>query len=591
MKRKTLTWALIVLALCAFLLSFSKIFSSADHYIGDLLYQKGNVASGKIVIIEIDEKSLQQLGSNPLEWDRKVFADLLEKLNKEKRPAVIGLDVIFAHEEDKESDEALIKAASADNVVTAGMYYYGNRLETKSDGSYHWETDAVIDAALPYEELAAVSDTGIVNLVADTDGKIRHILLTYKGFSEKEASFALRIAQKYCEYTGKQLVLPKNDHAYLDFTYKAGGYREKISFVDVLNGQYPASYFEDKIVLVGACASAMQDEYLTAISHNSAMYGVEVHANSIEMLLRGEYKYEVSDTAQRIVLLIALTIGVLVFSKADFSKMLICYIAMSVGYFLLCILADRFGQLLHPLWILSGITLLFIAGIAGRFVEETIRRRKLRERFERYVDPIVLKKILDNGEEGLELEGKETGITVLFVDICGFTSLSEKMDPKSVVAILNRYLEMVTACIMENGGTLDKFIGDCAMAFWNAPFEQEAPADKAVQAALQMCEGAKKLNEDLGFDLGFAIGIHTGKAIVGNIGSSKRLDFTAIGDTVNTASRLESLKIPGLTREGNIYISQELKDELKGEYDYEDLGDHSLKGKERPIRIYSVSKK
>ena len=141
---------------------------------------------------------------------------------------------------------------------------------------------------------------------------------------------------------------------------------------------------------------------------------------------------------------------------------------------------------------------------------------------------------------------------------------------------------------MQNGGTLDKFIGDCAMAFWNAPVEQDDPVMKAVHAGMDMISGADQLSKDLGFDLGFAVGIHCGEAIVGNIGSAKRMDFTAIGDTVNLASRLEGLKIPGLQREGNIYISQEVKDVLKGRIETEDLGDHIIKGKEKPVRVYAV---
>ena len=179
-------------------------------------------------------------------------------------------------------------------------------------------------------------------------------------------------------------------------------------------------------------------------------------------------------------------------------------------------------------------------------------------------------------------------MAVLFVDICGFTTLSEKVSPEKVVDILNHYLSMVSDCIMKNGGTLDKFIGDCAMAFWNAPYEQEDPLGKAIQAGFDMIAGAEKLNQELGFDLGFAIGINYGKAVIGNIGSTKRMDFTAIGDCVNTASRLESLKIPNEKREGKIYLSEEVYEMIKDRYEGKDLGEHSLKGKEKPVHIYAL---
>ena len=318
------------------------------------------------------------------------------------------------------------------------------------------------------------------------------------------------------------------------------------------------------------------------------MYGVEIHANSNDLLLRGEYKKEVPAALQRLILMTVLLISLWIDSCKGLKETIVCWLLFSAGWIVLCVLSYRFGYVLHPLWIPAGVSLLFVAGIASHYLLEAASRRKLRRQFERYVDPSVLKKILDLGEEGLEAEGKEREITVLFADICGFTSLSEKLESKEVVKILNHYLEMVSGCILDNGGTLDKFIGDCAMVFWNAPFEQNDPVDKAVKAALEMLEGVKKLNEELGFELGFAIGIHTGKAVVGNIGSMKRMDFTAIGDTVNTASRLESLKIEGLKREGNIYISQEVYEVVKGQYEPKDLGEHKLKGKEKPIHIYAI---
>ena len=583
---------LVMATLCglALFLSFLSFFQNADLYISDLLYQKGNLSLGQIVIIEIDEKSLEAYGSNPLAWDRIVFSDLLNKLygSKGNGPAVVGLDVIFAHKEKEESDALLAQAAEKGNVVTAGMYYYGNLLETNADGSYYWKKNGVIDEAMAYDELYNHSLTGIVNLNLDKDGIVRHFLLSYPGKVNKEASFAYQVAKLYCEEKGRELVLPKENAVYLDYTYPSGGYREKISLVDVLNDQYPLSYFEGKIVLIGACASSMQDEYLTAISRNKAMYGVEVHANCIELLLRGEYKKEVSSLLQRLILLAVLFVNVWINTFKGLKETILSGLLFSFGWLMICLLSYRFTYVLHPLWIPVGVSLLFIASVASHYFREAAARRKIRKQFERYVDPSVLKKILDNGEKELGLEGKECEIAVLFVDICGFTSLSEKLDSKKVVQILNRYLDMVSACILNNGGTLDKFIGDCAMAFWNAPFEQEDPIDLCLKAACEMLEQGQKLNEDLGFDLGFAIGIHAGKAIVGNIGSMKRMDFTAIGDTVNTASRLESLKIEGIKREGNIYISEEVYEMIKGRYEVQDLGEHKLKGKEKAIHIYAV---
>ena len=586
-NKKILTFIQVLICILCLFLSFSSFFARMDLFIADRLYQKGNISSGKIVIVQIDEDSLKELGSDPLSWDRKIYAKLIEKLN-ENGAAAIGIDVIFAHQKDRESDSELSLAASKGNVVTAGMYYYGNKLTTADDGSYRWEKDAVVDEAMPYEELRKQSVTGIVNLTDDIDGKVRHIALYYRGKEGKEASFALALADVYAQNKGIDLILPEKDDVYLEYTYGSGGYLEKISLADVLNDKYPASLFEGKIVLVGACAAAMQDEYLTAIDVNKAMYGVEIHANSIDLLLRGEYKREVSDTLQRILMTAVLLIGAAVYAFAGMRGMLgqlVISLCLSFG---VCLMAYRFGYLLHPLWIPFGAIVQFIAGVASRFVSEAALRKRLRDKFEQYVDPSVLKKIMASGGKDLDLQGKEADVAVLFVDICGFTTLSEKVSPEKVVGILNHYLSMVSDCIMKNGGTLDKFIGDCAMAFWNAPYEQEDPLGKAIQAGFDMIAGAEKLNQELGFDLGFAIGINYGKAVIGNIGSTKRMDFTAIGDCVNTASRLESLKIPNEKREGKIYLSEEVYEMIKDRYEGKDLGEHSLKGKEKPVHIYAL---
>ncbi|MBO7453129.1 MAG: adenylate/guanylate cyclase domain-containing protein, partial [Clostridiales bacterium] len=179
-------------------------------------------------------------------------------------------------------------------------------------------------------------------------------------------------------------------------------------------------------------------------------------------------------------------------------------------------------------------------------------------------------------------------IAVLFVDIRGFTSMSENMEPQEVVTILNRYLSMASDCITANEGTLDKFIGDAAMAFWGAPVPQEDSVYLAAKAAVAIVEGSKKISEDLknelNMDLNVGVGIHYGPAVVGNMGSVHRMDYTAIGDTVNTASRLES-NAP----KGTIYISRAVADKLEGRATFTSLGDSiKLKGKSEGFEVLTL---
>lgn len=207
--------------------------------------------------------------------------------------------------------------------------------------------------------------------------------------------------------------------------------------------------------------------------------------------------------------------------------------------------------------------------------------------FKRYVAPEIVDEIIRQGTDSLELGGHLCEIAVLFVDIRGFTSMSEVLKPTQVVEILNSYLTLTASCIMKHGGTLDKFIGDAAMAFWGAPLPQEDFVMNAARAAVDMAEGARALSEDLkerfGRTVSFGIGIHVGPAVVGNIGAEARMDYTAIGDTVNTASRLES-NAPG----GTIYISRAVAEALGGRIRTSFIGELKLKGKAEGFEVYNL---
>ena len=199
--------------------------------------------------------------------------------------------------------------------------------------------------------------------------------------------------------------------------------------------------------------------------------------------------------------------------------------------------------------------------------------------FQRYVAPEIVHELLKEGTDASALGGKLCDIAVLFVDIRGFTTMSEVLEPEEIVQILNRYLTLTSTCIFKNNGTLDKFVGDCTMAFWGAPLPQEDSIYKAVKTAFDMIEQSKALQKELenkfGRTVSFGIGVHYGPAVVGNIGASNRMDYTAIGDTVNTAARLEA-NAPG----GCIYVSRAVADALKGRVRFTSLGSSvRLKGK------------
>ena len=215
-------------------------------------------------------------------------------------------------------------------------------------------------------------------------------------------------------------------------------------------------------------------------------------------------------------------------------------------------------------------------------------KKKVEKTFGRYIDPAIMKELLEEGTYAETLGGKSFNIACLFVDIRGFTTMSESLEPATVVEIINKYLTLTTECIMRHHGTLDKFVGDCTMAFWNAPVTQEDPVYLACCAAMDMVEGSKQLalelEERFGRSVSFGVGVHYGPAVVGNIGAPQRMDFTAIGDTVNTASRLES-NAP----KGTVYISRIVADMLGERAKTTSLGGTiKLKGKTEGFEVLTL---
>ena len=213
----------------------------------------------------------------------------------------------------------------------------------------------------------------------------------------------------------------------------------------------------------------------------------------------------------------------------------------------------------------------------------------MQKALEAYVEPGIVEKILQNENYEIQLGGKKKDIAVLFVDIRGFTSISEGLEPEAVVNILNEYLELIARAVVKNKGTLDKFIGDAAMAIYNAPDDLPDYTVQAVKTARDIIKDVVQLKEQskekYGVEVAFGIGIHCGTAIVGNIGCECRMDYTAIGDVVNTASRLE-----GKAKADQILVSKDVYEQIKDIVEASYVGSLSLKGKKKEIEAYEITK-
>ena len=596
-KRKKWLRKLLAALLCAAAvtaLAASGWLAAADGAVSDRLYQRRGSPDGEIVVVGMDSRAVDAFG--PMPWPRDIMAQAIMTLNDappEDRPAVIGLDVLYTGSSGDPDADAFLTEAAAEggNVVVAAAATFDSRLVRDGD-DFYMDERAVVAWDGPFEALEENVGVGHINQMLDRDGVMRHALLWVdvpgKG---RIPAFARVLYERWCEAsdtTPTKAPETESGFFYLPFTGAPGDYYEGISVLDLVEGTVPSDFFGGKIVLIGPYTMGMQDEYHTSADHAASMYGVEIQANVIEAFRAGFHPREAGEAGQLVLLFAVCALSLLFFLDRRIRFALPVWLAVCLAWIVACRLLYSGGYVLHALWVPLGVTLLFIVSVAVNYVRASRERKQIRQTFGHYIDPAVMHQLLEQGSGALELGGKTYDIAVLFVDIRGFTSMSEALDPPTVVEIINRYLTLTTECIMKNHGTLDKFVGDCTMAFWNAPVPQPDAVYLACRAAMDMVEGSKALGEELqarfGRTVSFGVGVNWGPAVIGNIGAPKRMDYTAIGDTVNTASRLES-NAPG----GTILISRVVADILGSRASVTSLGDSiKLKGKAEGFEVLTL---
>ncbi|MBO4883219.1 MAG: adenylate/guanylate cyclase domain-containing protein [Lachnospiraceae bacterium] len=597
-RSRTLIISLLSSLVLTLLIAAGGVLDRVDLWAQDSWFQSDKALDGEIIVIGIDDASLDELGPYNT-WDRTYMAAALEKLaeDPDMKPAVVAIDTLYIEESTPEADERLANAAGQlGNVVTASFATIGSGVITEGGNTY-FATDAVLAYEEPYEALRDVTTQGHINAMYDTDGILRHALLYVKPEGNTVYSMAYETARIYGEYNGYEIQMPpasSGGHYYVTYSAKPRGYYDGYSFSDLINGRIDPQQYAGKVVFIGPYAKGLQDEYFTTIERSKLMYGVEYQANVVQMILESNYKTEVARFPQAVVLFILCFLLFLLFQKVGIKLSTVIAAvatALSIGieYALFNVKIGGVGHVLHPLWLPVGILVFYVASIVIHYVKSTLEKRRVTRTFERYVAPEIVSEILKGGTEALSLGGKTVDIAVLFVDVRGFTTMSERLDPEKVVFILNKYLTMASGCVEATGGTLDKFVGDAMMAFWGAPLPQEDPVMNAVKTAMGIVEGCAKVSEELkaeiGEELRVGVGVNYGPAVVGNMGAEKHMDYTAIGDTVNTAARLEA-NAPG----GKVYISRSVADALEGRITYTSLGDTiKLKGKAEGFEVLELN--
>lgn len=571
-----------------FLMTITNVISPLDYIMKDALYQKPRGITSQIKIIGIDERTLEALG--PIgTWSRQYYADLLEILNYDEatRPSVIGFDIIFSGNIDEAGDKAFADAAKkSGNIVVASQLIYEEKAENNADGIKKYPIEAIVN---PYDGLKEAAICGYTNVSQDSDSTVRRIIMEESYDGQRLNMFSKAVYDVYCEennITPNSIRSDKTGRTLINYSGKPGDY-ECLSLIDVLDGKIDKRIFKDSIVLVGAYASGMQDNFNVPNGGNRQMFGVEIHANILQAYMYNRFSVNGNPYMYGIIFGFICAVLHFLFKRIKLWVSSILLIFGIAAELIVCVALNNNGTTISIIYAPVMLIISYVYCLAIGYILERLKQKKVIKAFKKYVAPEVVDEISKKGEFHITLGGENRDIAVLFVDIRGFTTMSEILEPEQVVEILNNYLELTTKCIFKNKGTLDKFVGDATMAVFNSPFDLDDYVYRAVCAAWDIVQGGieleGKLLERFGRSVGFGVGVNCGPAVVGNIGCEFRMDFTAIGDTVNTAARLEAN-----AKKGQVLISDVVYERVKDRILVDDVGAIPLKGKSNEVFVYSV---
>ncbi|GAB4211425.1 MAG: adenylate/guanylate cyclase domain-containing protein [Rhodoferax sp.] len=531
-----------------------------------------------VVILAIDEPSFAQL-QRPWPFPRRWHAQLLQRLHEDGARAV-GLDIVFAEPSTPEDDQALAQAIALGTPVVLAA------LRERTDSDYGTQWSEVLPIA-PLLQAGAIA--GQAGVDPDEDFVVR-----------RRPSGGDRFSWQLAQAARLPLPAHPEDQAPLLAYVGPRGSFDTHSYAQALEpGLLPAGFFRDKIVLVGrAVRSATTLDAGSADMFNAPfallggadrlMPGVELQANLLANAVRGDGLHPLREWIQlALAVTLMLTLRVLTarLTTGWGVALALGLGAGSLGLSLALFMLQRLWW--PPLLPLLALALGFALDVLQRLRQARQRAQQVRQMFAQYVPPEVVKRLIDDPSL-LRLGGQSCTLTLLFTDLAGFTQVSERLSPGDTVRLLTDYFNTLTDIVHQHGGTVDKFIGDAVMAFWGAPLPDPQQAQHAFDAACAMQHAMGALNTRLGAQglpaLAMRIGVHTGEAVVGNVGSRSRFSYTAIGDTVNLASRLEGAnKAFGST----LLLSQDTAHRLAPETALRWLADVVVKGKTQPMAVYT----
>ncbi|RIK52388.1 MAG: hypothetical protein DCC59_10320 [Chloroflexi bacterium] len=549
--------------------------------------------TGEIVIVAIDDQSFNWTGLQ-WPWPRSYLAEIAGQINK-GGGRVIGVD-IFLFEPDKSQPEndSLFAEALGDAPATATV------MQILRDSDSGFVTESRLLPLPIYQD--ALDGFGITGIRRDDDAVVRSVSAfnTFQG--EVYPHWAFEIARLYLNvegpaftdagvrFNGRSIAL-QSGALPISFLGPAGSY-PTFSASDVHDGialEQDPDAFRDKIVLIGATSITLQDIYPTPFSARNPTPGVEIVANAVDTILNGKYITHAPPWASLLAILGAALLAYLITLSKRPSLTISLMVVGALAYWGAA-LALFVGQR-YVLPVAAPEGMLFL-GVVLPTLEQAVsqerEKRRVRNLFSRFISPQMVDQMMRTRD--INSLNKRADLTIIFSDIRGFTTLSEKLPPEDVVSLLNPYLEAMSQVIYKHGGTVDKYEGDAIIAFFGEPVPYKDHAARAVRASLDMRKALANLRDQWAKEgrpsqIEMGVGVNSGEVFVGLLGSEQRINYTVIGDNANLAARLQDLT---KTYAWPILVSESTYQQIKDEFDAELADAVTVKGKTKAVNVYKV---
>jgi adenylate cyclase len=565
----------------------------------DTLITSKTSTQNNIYTVNIDEKSLEQYGQWP--FPRDVYGNIIKDLYKRKAGLVV-FNVLMPEPDRNGKDAVLAEVMKNHPVVLSNVPSQQTKNEPRVPGSAvlgpeHLNTIVRYPGMIANISLLENSAVGVgttntfpeidgVNrrlpLIVSVDGKLYpNLVMETLRVATNNSTFQVKLNANGVE----KMRLP-GDIGIID-TDSLGriwiDWSQKNQSVSLSN--LPED-FKGSIVIVGVSAAGIVNPVATAIG---PVWPQDLQAAVIGTMIN-KVNIKRPDWAEgaEVISLVILSLLLLILSRW-------VYVGIVTGVVMIIAIAPLFSYFyINNLWLLDatliivGLVLVMLHAYGIKFISEYLQKQQIKKQFEHYLEPKMVKRLQDNPEL-LKLGGETKELTFLFCDIRGFTPISEKYqsNPQGLTVVINKFLTPMTDIIMKNEGTIDKYMGDCIMAFWNAPLDCPNHKEMAVKSALEMIDKLKELNDsgEFGDKLNIGIGINSGKAVVGNMGSNQRFDYSVLGDAVNLASRLEGVS---KNYDATLVVGEDTYKDISNQFNFSKLDDVQVKGKSNMVSIYTV---